>query len=138
MKDCPSTDALATIAGALEWDVESGMRHLNSCTQCAQQLHALQSTHNAYEERAEITATEVNSIMQAIAQESAREQVRGRRTRTLGDIVEALLAGGTAVTVISASAGAAPTNVMVLTFAIVATALFGYRKFNANEKVAGR
>jgi hypothetical protein len=133
MKDCPSTDALATIAGALEWDVEAGMRHLNSCALCAEQLQMLQITHDAYEERAEISPSDVNSIMQAIAQESARERVRGRRTRTLGDIVEALLAGGTAVTVISASAGAAPTNVMVLTFAIVATALFGYRKFNAHE-----
>lgn len=137
MKRCPGTDALTTIASALEWDVEDGVRHLNTCPECAQQLRALQLTYLSYEESAEVSPAETNSIMHAIAEAGKRERAVTRRKGAIGDFVEALLAGGTAVTVLNGFGGGVPSNALVLTFAIVATALFGYRKLDTNERVVG-
>jgi glycerol dehydrogenase-like iron-containing ADH family enzyme len=127
MSKCPGTDALTTIASALEWDVEQGLRHVNTCPECAEQLRALQLTHQAYEEGEEVSPVEVNSIVAALADARAAEHVRNRRTSRIGDVVEALLAGGTAVTVLNATGTAAPTSVAVATFGVVAMGLLGYR-----------
>jgi hypothetical protein len=138
MTRCPGTDALTTIASALEWDVEDGMRHLSSCAACAAQLHALQATHEAFEETSEVAGADVDRIMSAIAQQAEQEHTRGRRAQTLGDVIEALLAGATAVTVVSASGAPAPQAINALTFVIVASALFAYRVFFSSQSSASR
>jgi hypothetical protein len=137
MKNCPGTDALTTVASALEWDVEGGVRHLSSCSECAQRLHALQLTHEVYDESEELVARDVDSIMNMLAGAADRERARGQRTQVFGNVIEALLAGASAVAVVSASDLPAPTTVTALTFAVVATALFAYRVFTSRRVAAG-
>jgi hypothetical protein len=136
MKDCPGTDALATVASALDWDVEGGVRHLSSCPDCAQRLQALQLTHEAYDESEELAPRTVDRIMNTLANAAEHERARGQRTQVFGNVIEALLAGCSAVAVVSASDLPAPTTVTALTFAVVATALFGYRVFSSRRVAA--
>ena len=137
MKNCPGTDALTTVASALEWDVQGGVRHLNSCPECAQRLHALQVTHDVYEESEELAARDVDGIMTVLASAAEQERVSGQRKEVWGNIIEAMLAGASAVAVVSASDLPAPTTVTALTFAVVATALFAYRVFTSRRVAAG-
>jgi lysozyme family protein len=138
MSECPGTDALTTIASALDWDVENGVRHLSSCPNCAQQLHALQVTYEVYDESENFAAKDVDRIMHKIAGEAEREHVRDRKKQTVANVIEALLAGGTAVTVLNASGSGAAPAASALTFAIVATALFAYRVFASSHAIASR
>ena len=137
MKSCPGTDALTTVASALEWDAQGGIQHLSTCPECAQRLHALQLTHEVYDESEELAARDVDRIMNVLASEAERERARDQRNQVWGNIIEAMLAGASAVAVVSASDLPAPTTVTALTFAVVATALFAYRVFTSRRAAAG-
>jgi hypothetical protein len=136
MNDCPGTDALTTIASALEWDVEDGLRHLSSCADCAQQLRIVQTTHAAYEEHEVVPDSMVALITKQLAEQAAHETVRGRRAQSLANVVEALLAGGTAVTVLNTGGLSTPIDLSATVFAMVATSLFSYRVWRSNQATA--
>jgi hypothetical protein len=133
MKDCPGSDALTTIASALDWDVDSGLRHLSTCTDCAQQLRSVESTHAAYDERVAVPERVVSAITNRLSQEAALESARGQKTQSIGNVIEALLAGGTAVTVLNTGGLSTPPTLTVTVFAIVATSLFSYRVFRSSH-----
>ena len=136
MSNCPGTDALTTIAGALEWNVEDGLRHLSTCPDCVQQLRTVQSAHAAYEERAEVPERVVAMINHTLTQAAAQETARGRRAQSIGNLVEAMLAGGTAVAVLNAGGLSASLDVSATIFAMVATSLFGYRVWRSSQATA--
>lgn len=138
MSECPGTDALTTIASALDWDVENGMRHLNSCAACAEQLRALQITRESYEESAEIGRQDVDRILRTVSAAADRERMRNRRKHAVGNVIEAMLAGGTAVTVLNASGAGAGADALpaTLTFVVVALALLSYRVFASSHATA--
>lgn len=138
MNECPGTDALTTIASALEWDVDNGVRHLNSCATCAEQLRALQVTRESYDESIEVSRQDVDGILRKISVAADQERTRDRRKHTVGNFVEAMLAGGTAVTVLSASGSGVSAAALpgALTFAVVAAAVFSYRVFASSQATA--
>jgi predicted anti-sigma-YlaC factor YlaD len=45
MNECIDTDRLATVAGALEWDVERRLDHLARCAHCRAELRELAQLH---------------------------------------------------------------------------------------------
>ncbi|HEY0305854.1 MAG TPA: hypothetical protein VGC44_12860 [Longimicrobiales bacterium] len=138
MTNCPGADALATIAGALEWDVEQGIKHLSSCEVCGEQLRALRAVRVAYDVREDVPASVVARIGDAIGAAAARERTRGKRTQSLGDIIEAVLAGLTALTLLSTGGMDVPVAVGAGVFGLVATSLFAYRVTRSSHATAVR
>jgi hypothetical protein len=138
MTSCPGTDALATIAGALEWDVEQGIKHLSRCETCASNLHALRSVHEAFDVREEVPESVVASIAGAITQSARRERARGKRVQSLGDVIEATLAGFTALAVVNTGGLEVGAAVNASVFAVVATSLFAYRVLRSSHSTAVR
>ncbi|HET9439840.1 MAG TPA: hypothetical protein VFO52_06700 [Longimicrobiales bacterium] len=136
MSNCPGADALVTIAGALAWDVDEGIRHLTSCVQCRNQLQLLASVHGTYDGYDDLSEQALAQITLTLSAEAEREAHRGRRARAVGDVAEALLAGGTAVAVVSASGLAVSGTLGAGLFVVVATSLFGYRVMRSSHATA--
>jgi hypothetical protein len=136
--NCLGADVLTTIANALDWDVEHGLRHLNTCNICGDQLRALQVTHDAFAESVAVSDDVVAKITHLISAEADHEQARERRRHKLGNIVEALLAGLTGVMVASGGGVGMSGSATALVFAAVATTVFGYRAFASSHASASR
>jgi transcriptional regulator NrdR family protein len=128
MSKCPDTDALTSVASALDWDSENGIRHLSSCADCQQQLRTLEQTHVAYAETGSVAATDIERILQKLSTAREEEEVRQRGGRTLTNLVEAALAGATALTIVQASGATAPATLTAIIFALTAGAVLGYRE----------
>jgi hypothetical protein len=135
---CPSADALATIGGALDWDVDHGLHHLNTCASCAEQLRALQITHDAFEASVALSNDVVAKITHLISAEAQHEQTREHRRYKLGNVIEAVLAGLTGVVVASGGGVGLSGTAAALVFAAVATAVFGYRVLASSQANASR
>ena len=138
MSECPSADALTTIADALDWDVEHGLRHLNTCGACAEQLQALQHTHDAFEETVAVSDDVVAKITHLIAAERVHESSHEQRRNKLGNVIEALLAGLTGVVVVSGGGIGGSGAAVALVFGAVATTVFAYRVFASSHVKASR
>lgn len=136
--NCPSADALTTIAGALDWDVEHGLQHLNRCSACAEQLRALQFTHDAFNERVAVGDDVVTRITHLISAEARHEKTREQRRHKLGNVIEAGLAGLTGVVAASGGGVGLSGGATAVVFAAVATAVFGYRVFASSQATASR
>lgn len=136
--NCPGADALATIAAALDWNVEHGLRHLDTCAVCAEQLHALQLTHDAFEERVAVSDDVVARISHLIAAEAQQETRRERQRNKLGNVIEAILAGLTGVVVASSGGVGVARAATVLIFGAVAMSVFAYRVFASSQATASR
>ena len=138
MTSCPGTDALATIAGALDWDVEQGIKHLSNCESCASNLDALRSVHAGFDVREEVPENVVANIAAAITESARQERARGKRVQSLGDVIEAALAGFTALAVVNTGGLEVGAAVNASVFAVVATSLFAYRVLRSNHSTAAR
>ena len=136
--NCPSADALTTIAGALDWDVEHGLQHLNTCRACVEQLRTLQVTHQVFEESVAVSDDVVAKITHLISAEAQHEAAREQRRHTFGNVIEAVLAGVTGVVVASGGGVGLSGSVTALVFTAVATAVFAYRVFASSQAVASR
>ena len=135
MTECPSTDALTTIADALAWDVDAGLRHLASCSKCAVELDALQTTHVAYEEQQVVAGDVVADITTALSNAARVERARQQQKQSIGNIIEAILAGATALAVASGGGMAITNPGAVAIFAVVASGLFGYRVLTSSHSM---
>jgi hypothetical protein len=133
MNQCPGTDALTTIAGALEWDVEAGIRHLSTCDACERQLRALREVRVAYEIEAPLPPHVAERITTALRDEAAREERRTNRAQNAGNFIEAILAGGTALAVVNTGGVDVPPALSAGVFAVVATSLFAYRAIRSSH-----
>jgi predicted anti-sigma-YlaC factor YlaD len=136
MSDCPGTDALATIAGALEWDVDEGVKHLTSCDACREQLRALRDVYVAYEASESVPEHVLARVGSAVAHEAARERSRGRKVENVGDVIEAILAGATAMAVLQTGGLDVPAALRIVVFGVVATSLFAYRTIRSSHSTA--
>ena len=136
MSNCPGTDALATIAGALEWEVDEGLKHLTSCTACGEQLRALRDVHSAYEAHEPVPESVLARVNAVIADEAAGERAKHRKVQNLGDLVEAILAGVTALAVVNTGGINVPAALSAAVFAVVATSLFAYRTIRSSHSTA--
>ena len=97
MNDCMGTDALASIAAALEWKLDAGLEHLRTCAECRTRLAVMVSIHQAVALEIDVPEKTLTSIGQAIKRESDLERGRSRNIEVFVKGAEALLAGVTAV-----------------------------------------
>jgi hypothetical protein len=136
--NCPGADALATIAGALDWDVQHGLQHLNTCNACAEQLRALQFTHDAFEDSIPLGDDVVARITHLVSVEARHDKTREQRRYKLGNAIEAALAGLTGVVVASGGGVGLSGGATTVVFAAVAAVVFGYRVFASSHASASR
>jgi hypothetical protein len=133
MSECPSVDALTTIAGALEWNTDAGLRHLATCPNCIEQMRLLQVTHEAFEFREDVGDDVVAKITHLMSTEAAQEGVREQRRNRIGNLIEALLAGLTGVAVVGGGGVNMPGAATVGVFGTVAVIVLAYRAFASSE-----
>jgi predicted anti-sigma-YlaC factor YlaD len=103
MRACPETDAIVTIARALDWDVAEGLRHLQACGECRATIDALQLTRSALAETEAIDDATLARISALVRAEARRERPRGLHVARWASIVEAVLAGVAAPIVLVSS-----------------------------------
>ena len=122
MKECLDTDAIVTVAAALDWDVAEGLRHLNSCDDCRARIETLRVTHAAMSEVNAVPDAALARVADAVRAQAREERGRGRRAHRWASALEAALAavgaplvlasggieiGSTAVGLVAAALGAA-------------------------------
>lgn len=119
MMECPGSDALATIAAALDWNVEEALEHVRTCADCRGRLATLTATHAAFQADEMVPEYVVARITGAIAGEARGNAERARAGERTARAIEAVLAGATALVIVLA-AGTPSANVAALaaTFAI--------------------
>jgi hypothetical protein len=125
MSECPDTDAIATIGSALRWNVQEGLRHLQTCDDCRDRIDVLQATHAAFTVVEAIDDAVLARIPAALSAEARSERTRTRTIRRRAAVAEALLAGAAApialitsgVAIGSAAAGilAVVTGIVLMT-----------------------
>jgi predicted anti-sigma-YlaC factor YlaD len=129
MKECPDTDAIVTIADALEWDVVEGLRHLQTCDDCRARLDTLQVARAALSETQPVDAALLARVAHAVSVEAQDERERTRRTERRASALEALLAGVAApVVLISSGFEIGSVAAGLLTCALGATLLIYGRR----------
>ena len=78
MNHCLSTDAILTIGDALGWDVQDGLRHLQTCEECRAQLEVLRLARDGFVETEPIDAAVLGRIATAVSAAARSEQQRAR------------------------------------------------------------
>ena len=121
MKACPDIDAMVTIADALHWDVDEGLRHLQTCADCRARVHVLAATHAALSEEEHVDDVTLAQITSALSSASRSEQSAERRTERRLSVVEAILAA-VAAPVALVSGGASADSVPALAIAAMLAA----------------
>ena len=122
MKECLDTDAIVTVAAALDWDVAEGLRHLNTCDDCRARIDTLRVTLAAMSEVNAVPDASLARVADALRAEAREERARARRADRWASALEAALAavgaplvlasggieiGSTAVGLVAAALGAA-------------------------------
>ena len=103
MSNCPDADAILTIGDALGWDVEDGLRHLQTCDDCRAQMDALRIAHAGFAESEAVDDAVLRRVTGAIDAVATREAERGQATNVLVQWLEPILAGVTALITVSSS-----------------------------------
>ena len=127
MNECPSADALTTIASALEWNTERGLHHLAACANCQSRLAVLQLAHAAYLTAEQVPDATIARISDALSSEAEHARSRNTRGQQLGHLIEALIAGATAVAVVAAGGLPVSSDLRVMAFVVVASGMLVYR-----------
>jgi hypothetical protein len=135
MKECPGTDALVTVAEALDWEVTSALEHLRTCDDCRARLAVLTAAHLSYAETAPISENVVARITGALAEAARQEQTVARSAERAAQIVESLLVGATAAAVIvSAGVGLGEDPAaLAMAFITGAGGALAWRRLAANR-----
>jgi predicted anti-sigma-YlaC factor YlaD len=103
MKECPDTDAIVSIADALDWDVAEGLHHLQTCDECRARIEALRSTRTALSETEPVDDAVLARIAGALHTEARAERTRARDAHRWASALETVLAAVAAPTVLVAS-----------------------------------
>jgi len=113
MTECIDTDRLATVAGALEWDVERRLDHLARCAHCRAELRELAELHDLLAGELAPDPALADRVAASIrAEQAACEPRRPRERAPLLLAVVFALASLTAFTVLllGPEAGASPAS----------------------------
>jgi predicted anti-sigma-YlaC factor YlaD len=92
MRQCPDTDTIVTIGSALHWHVADGLRHLQSCSECREQIELLAATHTAFTAEAPVADATLARIEAAIVAERGNEHAAARTTQRRVSMAETVLA----------------------------------------------
>ena len=103
---CPDTDAIVTIATALDWEIEAGLEHLQRCAECNTRIGVLQATRVALAQAESVDPALEARIGQALRARAKLESAEtpqstgtGRRSARAARVIsvaEAVLAGAVA------------------------------------------
>ncbi|HUF27860.1 MAG TPA: hypothetical protein VMM18_12870 [Gemmatimonadaceae bacterium] len=129
MIECLDSDKLLTIGQALDWDVESGLRHLEHCDECRARLEGLRLTREALVETEDVEPEAIRRISAALSDAARIEKRDTGEPSRWASAIEPLVAGVTALVVLTSSGiRIASLAAGVLAFALGATLLLGGRK----------
>jgi hypothetical protein len=103
MKECTDTDAIVTVAAALDWNVAEGLRHLTTCDDCRARIDMLRVTHAAMSEVDAVPDAALARVADALRAEARAERGRARRADRWANALEAALAGVGAPLVLASS-----------------------------------
>jgi anti-sigma factor RsiW len=103
MRECPDTDAIITVAAALDWDVAEGLRHLKTCDDCRARLGALRVTRAAISEAEPVPEAALARVAEALRAEASEERGRSVRGDRWVSALEAALAAVGAPLVLATS-----------------------------------
>jgi anti-sigma factor RsiW len=95
MTTCPDTDAIIAIGDALDWNVAEGLRHLQTCDDCREQLEILELTRSAFTQTEAIDPVVTRRVTDALRVAANDEAVRTQRRRRWLAIAEPIAAGVT-------------------------------------------
>jgi hypothetical protein len=126
MKLCPEADALVTIGGALEWDVDHGLRHLQSCADCRDRMQLLQSVHTAFAPEETLDEVTIARLEAAVQGAAHAEHAATQRTRRRVHVVEVLLAAVAAPVALLSSGIPIGSNAAVLATAAMGAAFVAF------------
>ena len=123
MKECLDTDAIVTVAAALDWDVAEGLRHLTTCDDCRARIDTLRVTHAAMSEISAVPDDALARVTDAVRAEAREERGRTRRADRWASALEAALAGVGAPLVLASSGIEIGSTAVGLVAAVLGAAL---------------
>jgi hypothetical protein len=126
MKECLDTDAIVTVAAALDWDVAEGFRHLTTCDDCRARIDTLRFTHAAMSEVSAVPDAALARVADALRAEAREERGRTRRTVRWASALEVALAGVGAPLVLASSGIEIGSVAVALVTAALGAALLLY------------
>jgi hypothetical protein len=103
MSRCPETDAILTIGDAFGWDVEEGLRHLQTCDDCRARIEVLRLAHAGLAETEPVDVAVLRNVTAAVGAAAARDRQRSRTAGVLAQWAEPVLAGVTALVIVTSS-----------------------------------
>jgi len=128
MMKCPDADAIVAIGDALEWNVADGLRHLQTCDECRDQIELLQLTHSAFAATEALDADVAQRVTDALHAAARHEAVREQHRRRWLAILEPM-AGGVTGLLLLRSGGIQIGSIWaaVIAFTLGAVAIIGGR-----------
>jgi hypothetical protein len=103
MSQCPEVDALLAVGDAFAWDVERGLRHLQSCDECRTQLDVLRQARAGFAESEAVDPVVLQRIAARVGDAAREEQMRAASSEQLVRVAEAVLAGVATLAVIASN-----------------------------------
>jgi hypothetical protein len=100
MSGCLDTDAILTIGHALAWNVEEGLSHLRTCTNCRAQIETLRRTREELLASTPVDPQTLQRISAALHEASRGTFDLARRRKRLRRVAEACAAGVTALLIL--------------------------------------
>lgn len=103
MSRCLDADALLAIGEALDWDVTDGLRHVQECAECRAQIDVLRLTRASLAETESVDPVVLQRVTAAVGVAARAGQSRARTRERWTQSAEAVLAGVTALIVLTSS-----------------------------------
>ena len=135
MIECPGSDALITVADALDWNPQDVITHMHDCADCRARLATITQTHRAFIPEA-VPDHVLARIDESIAKAARGEAAVAVRKSNAARGVEMVLAGATGA-MIALTAGTAPVDSAALggAFALFALAPLALSRLNSNVQI---
>jgi hypothetical protein len=95
MTTCPGPDAIVAIGEAFDWNVADGVRHLQACEECREQIELLHLTRAAFSDAESVEPWVEQRIGEALHNASLAEAEHVRQRRGWIAVAEPVAAGVT-------------------------------------------
>ena len=104
MNACLSTDAIVAIGAALDWEIADGLRHLQTCDECREQLESLRLTRAGFADTEPVDPEVLQRISAALGTAARTERAQTEHRARWVAPIEGLL-GGVAALIVLVSSG---------------------------------
>lgn len=103
MNDCPDTDAIVAVGDALDWKIAEGLRHLQTCDECRDQIDVLQLARMAFAETEVVDVMVTRRVAAALGSAARDERASDRGRKRWINVVEPIAAGVAALLLLRSS-----------------------------------